>query len=722
MAPIHLTPEQIELIEQPLEASIFLKGPAGSGKTTVGVERLLYLMAHEVQADSILLLLPQLPLASPYNLALQYPGVVGGGEVDVLTFSGLAQRMIEGFWTEAAEAAGFANPQNPPVFLNFETAEYFLAKVLEPLLEQGYFSQVTLERSRLYAQLLGNLNRASAARIPMEQVGPRLLGAWSGGSGLAGKAAHLRLAGEIQEVLGLFRRYCLDHNLLDFSLQVEFFLQQIWSLPECQQVLRARYQHLIADNLEEDIPAAHDLLLDWLPRFQSALLIYDQDSGYRYLLGADPGSAIRLKEACRETASLMNSFVTSPPLENLAFELKAALAQTEIDRTGAVADREATGLQQAGLEPPLYCPTHRFYPQMLDWACQQVARLVKEEQVPPGEIVLLAPYLSGALRFSLAERLEQLGVASCAHRPSRPLREEPAAQCLLTLIALAHPGWGLLPTRLDMAHALVVAIESLDPVRAQLLTEIVYRTSEGQPGLSSFDRINPRMRERITPSIGQRYENLRQWIGDYQNGQSLPLEDFIDRLVEDLLGKPGYGFNRNIDAQKAAGQMIESVQSFTLALESAEPEGDRPAGEACLRAVQAGLAPGQYIAGWQIQPQDAVLLAPAYTFVQSNQAVDFQVWLDVGGSGWSERPYQPLSHPYVLQRRWPAGAAWGDDQELTASREVLARLVVGLVRRCRQRILCGISELDEQGYAQRGPLLEALQQILSTRAPRTGNS
>jgi hypothetical protein len=338
---------------------------------------------------------------------------------------------------------------------------------------------------------------------------------------------------------------------------------------------------------------------------------------------------------------------------------------------------------------------------------------VKEERVPPGEIVLLAPYLSGALRFSLAERLKQLGVASYAHRPSRPLREEPAAQCLLTLAALAHPGWGIVPDRLELAHALVAAIEGLDPVRAQLLAEIVYRAGEGRPGLSSFERINPRMRERITSPIGQRYENLRQWIEDYQGGQDLPLDEFLDRLVEGLLARPGYGFHRDIDAQKAAGQMIESAQNFLFALESAEPEGDRPAGEAYLRAVQAGLAPGQYIAGWQIQPEDAVLLAPAYTFVQANRAVDFQVWLDVGGSGWSERPYQPLSHPYVLRRSWSSGDIWGDAQELAASRQALARLVLGLVRRCRQKVLCGISELDEQGYAQRGPLLEALEQALA---------
>jgi len=37
---------------------------------------------------------------------------------------------------------------------------------------------------------------------------------------------------------------------------------------------------------------------------------------------------------------------------------------------------------------------------------------------------------------------------------------------------------------------------------------------------------------------------------------------------------------------------------------------------------------------------------------------------------------------------------------------------VGLLRRCRQRVYLGLSELDEQGLDQRGPLLGALQQVL----------
>src|SRR4030067_3289763 len=90
MSSIYLSPDQLALIERPLDAKIFLSGPAGCGKTTVGVERLLHLMAQGVRGDSILLLLPQRTLGRPYYAALRHPGVVGGREVSLLTIGGPA--------------------------------------------------------------------------------------------------------------------------------------------------------------------------------------------------------------------------------------------------------------------------------------------------------------------------------------------------------------------------------------------------------------------------------------------------------------------------------------------------------------------------------------------------------------------------------------------------------------------------------------------------------
>jgi hypothetical protein len=252
----------------------------------------------------------------------------------------------------------------------------------------------------------------------------------------------------------------------------------------------------------------------------------------------------------------------------------------------------------------------------------------------------------------------------------------------------------------------------MDLVRAQLLAEIVYRSREGQPTLGSFDPLNPSMKERLTYLLGERYEGLRAWIEDYSGGEPAELDHFLRRLFGELLSQAGFGFHRDYDAAAVTANLIESVQKFRWVTGDDRLEEGKTLGQQYVEMVQAGVVAAQYVRSWRLQPEDAVLLAPAYTFLMRNRPVDVQFWLDVGSSGWFERLYQPLTHPYVLSRHWPKDAVWTDGDELEVRRQGLLRLSLGLVRRCRRRIFLGLSELGEDGSEQKGELLQAIQRVL----------
>ena len=220
--------------------------------------------------------------------------------------------MVDLFWPLAAETAGFSHPDQPPVFLTLETAQYFMARIVRPLMdEEGFFASVTIDRNRLYSQVLDNLNKAASVGFPCNEIGERLSEAWYGDPG------QRRVYTDTQESANRFRRYCLEHNLLDFSLQMDIFWNSLWRIPQCRAYLTRHYRHLIYDNIEEDIPVAHDLLTEWLPECDSALIIYDDDGGYRRFLGADPDSALRLADFCNSHFVLTESFVTSPSIRAL---------------------------------------------------------------------------------------------------------------------------------------------------------------------------------------------------------------------------------------------------------------------------------------------------------------------------------------------------------------------------------------------------------------------
>jgi hypothetical protein len=650
----------------------------------------------------------------------------------LFTLGGLAQGMVDLFWPLIVEEAGFGHPDRPPTFLTLETAQYYMARVVRPLLDEGAFEGITIDRHRLYSQIIDNVNKAAVVGFPITQIGRRLKEAWGG------EQSRERIYDQAQTCANRFRRYCLDNNLLDFSLQVKVFLEHLWTRPICRDYLLDRYRYLIVDNVEEDVPVAHDVLRGWIPATSSALVIFDRGAGYRRFLGADPDSAYALRDLCDERFTFGESFVMPPEME--------ALGETLCRTEGGSSSSSA---RSADARKALVYKPHRYHTEMLDWVTAQIDTLVHGQSVPPGEIAVLAPFLSDALRFSLATRLERHGVPTRSHRPSRALRDEPPTRCLLTLSRIAHPEWHLTPTRFDVAHALMQAIDGMDLVRGQLLADIVYRVRDGAPTLSSFDLIKPDMQERLTFVLGERYEGLRSWIENYARSErhnapsssdpdpragltdevaqrtsrgGLPLDHLLSRLFGEVLSQPGYGFHRDFDSAEVAANLIESVRKFRWVAEGTEhPERDRQRnlmalGQEYIEMVEEGVIAAQYIHSWQLQTEDAVLLAPAYTFIIRNRPVDYQFWLNVGGRGWWERLYQPLTHPYVLSRHWPpAGredATWTDSDEVEVREEALARLTEGLIRRCRRQVYLGLSELGEQGYEQRGPLLQAIQRVL----------
>jgi hypothetical protein len=717
--PPPLTPEQIALVERPVDVRVFLQGPAGAGKTTVGVERTLHLMDSGVPADSILLFFPQRTQAAPYLEALRHPGVTAGGTVAVVTLGGLARRMVDLYWPLVAEEAGFAWPHRPPTFLTLETAQYHMANVVRPLLGEGFFETLVIDRNRLYSQIIDNLNKAAMVGFPHQEIGERLR------SASIGDPVQARVYEDAQVCASRFRAYCLDHNLLDFSLQVVVFLNQLWPYPICREYLLETYRHLIVDNVEENPPVAHDLLEGWLPACESSLVIYDTEGGYRVFLGADPQTGHALHGLCDETHVLEDSFVTSPEMETLGAWLTHTIGQQSAEGAFQVPDGSPPEAPSP-FRPPLYYSREpiRYFPAMLDWVADRIAWLVHEDDVPPEEIVVLAPFLSDALRFSLTDRLTRREVPVRSHRPSRALREEPVTQCLLTLAAVAHPGWSdpetwiasggarVTPSRFDLAYALLQAIAGMDLVRAQLLSDIVYRVREGKPDLAPFEQIVPDTQERITFRLGERYDRLRNWIASYSQGEAEELDPFLRRLFGEVLSQPGFGFHRNTQAGEITANLIESIQKFRwVAGERLEEEGI-PLGLEYLTMVKEGVIAAQYIRSWDLEDEGAVLLAPAYTFLMRDRPVDFQFWLDVGGNGWYERIYQPLTHPYVLSRHWPKGQTWTDENEFAASQVNLQRLILGLVRRCRRGVYLGLSELSEQGYESRGRLLRAIDRAL----------
>jgi hypothetical protein len=389
---------------------------------------------------------------------------------------------------------------------------------------------------------------------------------------------------------------------------------------------------------------------------------------------------------------------------------------------------------------------------------------VRDENVPPSEIVVVAPFLPDALRFSLMQRLE--GTPTRSHRPSRALTGEPAAHCLLTLAELAHPNWGSKPPTYDVAYALMQALGTLEPdrtldlVRAQLLAQAAYPDPESKSRLAPFDMLPTETQERISYVLGERYDALRQWIEDYIKSTEMPapppepppdapsakpskakkgrkkkgeaealpapvappqpeLDHFFSLIFGEVLSQRGFGFHNDSAAADSAWNLVDSARNFRRAVANI---ATKPIGQEYVELVEGGVVANQYLRQWQRATEDSILIAPSYIFLMNNQPVSYQFWLDIGNRHWFERYYQPLTHPYVLSKQWQPGEKWSDEREYELRREALYKTVIGLIRRCRVGVYLGISELGENGYENQGELLQVFNRMLRRHIAQEGEN
>ena len=127
------------------------------------------------------------------------------------------------------------------------------------------------------------------------------------------------------------------------------------------------------------------------------------------------------------------------------------------------------------------------------------------------------------------------------------------------------------------------------------------------------------------------------WPSYRASADPVPLDQFFARLFGEVLSQPGYGFHQDYDAARIANQLVESARNFRWALENTvsvdgwrQGRRTRPTspddrldwrvrlGREYVQLFESGALGALYVPGWRVA-DDAVFLAPAYTFLMRNQ-------------------------------------------------------------------------------------------------------
>ncbi len=715
----------------PVEAStrLFVQGPYGTGKTGLALQRLAWLQRQFPDSGfAPTVIVPSHYIVQEYRTRLAGLVNQAGVPVRVLTFNALAREAVDLAWPAIAAAAGFQNPGQEPVFLNLETSQYVLSDWVTDMVRNGQFEalfqNLHFEPSRLISQILDNLAKASLYRYTLNDTYKRLVDALPVDSHRQGIVNSYRHALRISR---RFRRHCLEHGLVDQSLLYELFYRILEDESLFAQLLLAPCRHVIVENCEEQIYACHRMLQVLIPRTASCLCLSDADAGLRYFLGAYPEGVAAIARLCSHRYALqpladtgrtrletnLRTIIDPQPL----FAMPAAHCEhaVPVHRHGPL------DLARGHPDDFFHIELKEHHAESLIWVADQIQHLIRNENVTPSQIVLLAPNVPNALRFVLQQLLRQRDIKLYSHRPSRRLEEEPATLALLELACMAHPHWDISPDEIKdeikRRIVLLMSIEGLEGWRGPLLSH------DWGPKMSyRFLEKRQSFQDRVEISNGLRYDRLRAWLQSYQlEEQHYSLDLFWARLFDEVLGKKGFRFATDADASRVARQLMRSAQSYRQITEAygiplASMSLQHDPGQDYAKSVQAGLLGNLYLPA-EGPPVDAVELAPVYSFIMQNRTVQHQFWLEVNGMAWGQRLHQPLTQPFVLSPSWQ-GRGWTDTQEQQVLHWYLHVLMAGLLRRTRNRVHIGLSTFGVRGTEQKGTLLRVLNQLLMQAAAR----
>ena len=668
----------------------FLLGPAGTGKTTTLQHRLLNLLRRGEPAYTILVLVAEEDNRDSFLNFLHAHNAGPYADLKITTYTYLARELVSLFWPLVARPAGFERPYQPPTNLSYDLAQLLMWQTVNPMVRQGAFAGLRLRPQQIVSQLIDTLNRAALNGLGLDQAIERSIHTW------AGEMDQIRYLEDARTAARHFREHCRRHSLLDLSLTVRVFDTQLVRHPEFHRYFSERFRHLLVDNVEEQTPAGQNFIASLIGQTQSMALAYDSDGGYKRFLSADPAGAARFEEPCDRSLPFDQSFTTTEPLIHLANLTENYLTVGGSKGPTSQAANAIWGVVDG-----------RYRREMVWQLPHTLNQLIHDHGIPPNEIAIITPYLDGALRYSLEQALNLHQIPYyLLQRRSSP-RDEPRIRAWLTWLALAHPDWGLAPAPYDVAEALTLSIHNLDPARAQLLTERLYRPEI--PALLPSSELPELVETRTGRDTAAMVETVRTWLAD--NRGRHPLDVFLHRLLIELLALPPYQPTPDLAGAAVCDWLVRTAGNLRQSAPAIGLLTPADVGVAFINGIYQGLVTANPPELGEPPNLDGVMISTIYGYLLTGRVTQVQVWLETAATGWWDIPRQPLSNVFVLAQSRPPNQLWTMDEDYRIRNELLRRIIHGLTARCRGGIILANSDLDRRGQRQDGPLWRALQPI-----------
>jgi hypothetical protein len=598
-----------------------------------------------------------------------------------------------------------------PLRLRPETEQELATRLWRSHVERSPSLQTRVSESRLIRRMLDLLQLAGAAGIAIEDI-PYILEQGLTESVLKSQWAvsiseeAMTEAAIIGKLLLQWRKWCLERGFLSYGIIYELYGRYLLPNPQYQNHLTHRYQGIFGDDVD-DYPALTKDLADFLlNKGVFGVFTYNPDGQVRLGINADPDYLAQLSYRC-EIEDLSSS------------SLNRGLA-TILEET--VTELVTEPLYISSLPPSIQSIQTISRAELLRKTANVIIDAVKQGEVQPQEIAIIAPGLDEIARYTLREILSTAGVPVEPLNEQRPLISSPLVRSLLTLLGLLYQGLGRLVLRDDVAEMLVILSQNLqglegenqrklipdiDPVRSGLIADYCYHIDPEKPQLlpvTTFPRWD-RLGHRATSA----YNEIRAWIEKTKQTQQQRLISPI-LLLDQAIKRFLHTNYRSYQQLSEIRELMETAQHYweiERRLRENEPINDPPS-TAIAKFMQL-LRRGTITANPRPlrrfgQSPQFVTLANIFQYRSLRSCHRWQFWLDAGSGLWDKGGAAMLSAAPLFLRNW-SGRSFTPEEEFEMDQARLKRILRDLLARVGEKVFLCHSDLGVTGTEQAGPLL-----------------
>ncbi len=507
------------------------------------------------------------------------------------------------------------------------------------------------------------------------------------------------------ELILQWRNWALERGFLTYGIIYELYWRYLLPNAQYKHHLIRRYPAVFADDTDDYPAIARSFVEVLLDGGAEGFFTYNQQGKVRLGLNADPEYWEQLRDrTIVETLSV-------PPNTLVTEELAGSIVEL-VSTTGY------------GVEIPDFIESIQTISraELLRQTAAYIIHIVKNQEVAPEDIAIIAPGLDEIARYTLIEILSASGIPIEPVNEQRPLISSPLVRALLTLMALVYPGIGRLLDRDSIAEMLSILsqkpivgklVPQIDPVRAGLLADYCYNVDPELPDLLPIDSF-PRW-DRLGHQASTAYQKIMEWINNMRSQQYkqcfLTPTIFIHEAIKHFLGKNNY---YDYDRLSALQELIETAQHYwevDRRLKQNEPSFQTQAVTVAqfIQLLRRGTITANPRPIRKFPPKKgAISLATIFQYRSLKTSHPWQFWLDASSHLWEKGGAATLFAAPLFLKEW-SGRTWMAEDEYEMDQQRLQRIIRDLLGRVTEKVILCHSDLGVNGTEQMGALLPLVQ-------------